>query len=161
MDDTGKKMNFMELLKATLTSAMEEKARELEEKKYKDEAMSAAYKAAQKHNGGFLGGRVKEVGKEKISVADFMTEKGKIDKKYRANAELDKDPVCSPSHYTFSQYEVIDVLQAWFPNNPLLWQVGKYIARAEHKGNALQDLQKARWYLQREIDRLERIKAHG
>lgn len=72
----------------------------------------------------------------------------------------DNDPVCSPAHYTFSQYEVVDVLQAWFPNNPLLWQVGKYIARAEHKGNALQDLQKARWYLQREIDRLERIKAH-
>ena len=65
------------------------------------------------------------------------------------------DPVNHPSHYTFGKFEVIDVLQEWFPKNPLLWQVGKYIARADHKGNRLQDLQKARWYLDREIARLE------
>jgi hypothetical protein len=65
------------------------------------------------------------------------------------------DPVNKPAHYTFGYFEVIEVLQDWFPKNPLLWQVGKYIARADHKGNALQDLRKARYYLQREIDRLE------
>jgi hypothetical protein len=27
----------------------------------------------------------------------------------------------------------------------------KYISRADHKGNRLQDLQKAQWYLSREI----------
>ena len=65
------------------------------------------------------------------------------------------DPVNRPKHYTFGYYEVIEVLQDWFPKNPLLWQVGKYIARADHKGKPLEDLRKARYYLQREIDRLE------
>lgn len=71
------------------------------------------------------------------------------------------DTVNHPAHYTFGKFEVIDVLEEWFPTNPLLWQVGKYIARADHKGNRLTDLKKAQWYLQREIDRLERIEAHG
>jgi hypothetical protein len=65
------------------------------------------------------------------------------------------DPVNHPKHYTFGYFEVIEVLQDWFPTNPLLWQVGKYIARAHHKGNTLQDLRKAQFYLDREIERLE------
>lgn len=60
-----------------------------------------------------------------------------------------------PSHYTFGKFEVIDVLMDWFPSDPLLWQVGKYIARASHKGNKLEDLKKASWYLQRKIDLVE------
>jgi Protein of unknwon function (DUF3310) len=64
------------------------------------------------------------------------------------------DPVNHPRHYTFGYFEVIDVLQDWFPRNPLLWQVGKYIARAERKGRPLEDLCKARFYLNREIERL-------
>jgi len=70
-------------------------------------------------------------------------------------AQPESDPVNHPKHYTFGYFEVLDVLQDWFPTNPLLWQVGKYIARAGHKGNALQDLRKARFYLDREIERLE------
>jgi chorismate mutase len=31
----------------------------------------------------------------------------------------------------------------------------KYVARAPHKGNELQDLKKARWYLDRLIEQLE------
>ena len=68
---------------------------------------------------------------------------------------IEDDPVNHPKHYTFGNFEVIDVLQDWFPNNPLLWQVGKYIARAERKGRTLEDLRKARFYLDREIERLE------
>ncbi|GMO55560.1 MAG: hypothetical protein Ta2A_00510 [Treponemataceae bacterium] len=56
-----------------------------------------------------------------------------------------------PAHYTFGKFEVIDVLEDWFPTDPLLWQVGKYIARAGHKGATLQDLEKASWYLARRI----------
>ena len=58
-----------------------------------------------------------------------------------------------PGHYTFGKHEVIDVLEDWFPADPLLWQVGKYIARAGHKGNMLEDLKKAAWYLNRRIER--------
>jgi hypothetical protein len=63
------------------------------------------------------------------------------------------DPVNHPPHYTFGKYEVIDVLQDWFATNPLLWQVVKYCARADHKGNPVQDLEKAKFYLEREIQR--------
>ncbi len=63
------------------------------------------------------------------------------------------DPVNHPLHYTYGKYEVFDVLTDWFPKSPLLWQVVKYLARCEHKGNVLQDLEKAQWYLAREIER--------
>lgn len=62
------------------------------------------------------------------------------------------DPVNHPKHYTFGKFEVIDVLMDWFKDRPLLWQVGKYIARAYHKGNTLEDLKKARWYLDKQIE---------
>jgi hypothetical protein len=63
------------------------------------------------------------------------------------------DPVNHPAHYTFGKYEVADVLEDWFPADPLLWQTGKYIARAGRKGPALQDLEKAAWYLARRIEK--------
>lgn len=62
------------------------------------------------------------------------------------------DVVNHPEHYTFGKYEVFDVLMDWFSTDPLLWQVGKYIARAGRKGAALEDLQKAAWYLNRRIE---------
>jgi hypothetical protein len=61
------------------------------------------------------------------------------------------DPVNHPSQYTFGKFEVIEVLEDWFEHDPLLWQVGKYIARAKHKGTMAEDLKKARWYLDRRI----------
>lgn len=70
------------------------------------------------------------------------------------------DPVNHPSHYTFGRFEVIDVLLDWFPDNPLLWQVGKYIARCGRKGDAVEDLKKARFYLDREIARLEERRSY-
>jgi Protein of unknwon function (DUF3310) len=65
------------------------------------------------------------------------------------------DNVNHPSHYTFGQVEVIDVLEDWFGTKPLLWQVGKYLARAGRKSNELEDLKKARWYLNRQIMKME------
>lgn len=65
------------------------------------------------------------------------------------------DLVNHPPHYTTGKYEVIDVLEDWFPTDPLSWQVGKYLARAPHKGNPLQDLEKAKWYLERKIAQLK------
>lgn len=65
------------------------------------------------------------------------------------------DAVNHPAHYTFGKFEVIDVLEDWFPQDPLLWQTGKYIARAGRKGAALLDLKKAAWYLDRRIKKEE------
>jgi hypothetical protein len=60
------------------------------------------------------------------------------------------DPVNHPSHYTTGGIETIDFIEA----KSLNYNLGncvKYITRADHKGNRLQDLQKAKWYLEREI----------
>lgn len=61
--------------------------------------------------------------------------------------EQEQDTVNHPSHYTFGNYEVLPVLQDWFPKDPLAWQVVKYMSRYKHKGTPLQDLQKAEFYL--------------
>ena len=61
------------------------------------------------------------------------------------------DNVNHPSHYTFGQYEVLDVIEDWdLPFH--LANVVKYIARAKHKGNEIQDLLKAQFYLNRYVD---------
>lgn len=61
-----------------------------------------------------------------------------------------------PAHYGGADnlYEAIKVIEAW----RLGFNLGntvKYICRADKKGNLLQDLEKARWYLDREIQRLQ------
>lgn len=67
------------------------------------------------------------------------------------------DKVNHPPHYNQGKFEVIDVIEDW----GLGFSTGnavKYIARAKHKGTELEDLEKARWYLNREIRRLSRRK---
>ena len=60
-----------------------------------------------------------------------------------------------PPHYKQSTIEVIDAIEAWKLNFHL-GNVVKYIARAEHKQNPIEDLKKASWYLNREIKRREK-----
>ena len=65
------------------------------------------------------------------------------------------DPVNHPSHYLADNgLEAIDVIEAFFHDNAFLANVFKYIARTGKKdGNSpLQDLSKAKFYLQREIE---------
>lgn len=64
-----------------------------------------------------------------------------------------------PSHYggESNPYEAIKVIEAWGLGFNL-GNVVKYISRAGKKGNKLEDLKKAQWYLQREIEKLETIK---
>jgi len=60
------------------------------------------------------------------------------------------DPVNHPWHYKVGGIETIDFIEG----KNLGYNLGnavKYISRADHKGNKLQDLQKAQWYLNREI----------
>lgn len=66
------------------------------------------------------------------------------------------DLINHPAHYTFGRFEVIDVLEDWFSDDPLLWQTVKYLARAKHKDNFLQDLKKAQFYLNRRIESEEK-----
>ena len=88
-------------------------------------------------------------------------------------AEVSGDPgeaVRSPDHYTWlgqslaalglsdaANVESWDVLDAAFPSDPLLWNCGKYLLRQGRKGGEekrLEDLRKARQYLDRRIAQL-------
>ncbi len=60
------------------------------------------------------------------------------------------DLVNQPPHYKSGGMEVIDVIEA-FGLGFRLGNVTKYVLRAERKGAPLRDLEKARWYLDREI----------
>ncbi len=57
-----------------------------------------------------------------------------------------------PEHYNAGGIEVIDAIEAWGLGFHL-GNVVKYIARADHKGSRFEDLRKALWYLEREIER--------
>jgi hypothetical protein len=60
------------------------------------------------------------------------------------------DEVNRPAHYVDGGIETIDFIEA----KNLGFNLGnavKYISRAGKKGSRLQDLQKAQWYLAREI----------
>jgi hypothetical protein len=82
------------------------------------------------------------------------------------------EAVESPDHYTWlgqslaalglsdaANVESWDVLDAAFPSDPLLWNCGKYLLRQGRKGGEekrLEDLRKARQYLDRQIAQLSR-----
>ena len=64
------------------------------------------------------------------------------------------DPVNHPAHYKVGGIETIDFIEA----KKLGYNLGnvvKYLTRADHKGNKLEDLRKAQWYLTREINSLK------
>jgi hypothetical protein len=71
-----------------------------------------------------------------------------------------KEHIDHPEHYCSTPdwtYEVIKVIEAWDLGFHL-GNVVKYVARAgkKNKEEELQDLKKALWYLQREIDNREK-----
>ena len=76
--------------------------------------------------------------------------------------------VSEPLHYTWigealaqsgaptfsANLQSWDILDALFPDNPHLWNVGKYLTRLGRKGDAskrVEDLRKAATYLERAI----------
>ena len=65
----------------------------------------------------------------------------------------EKEMVDHPSHYN-QGIETIEYIESWSMNFNT-GNVIKYVTRAGYKDNQLEDLKKAMWYLQREIDRLE------
>lgn len=63
-----------------------------------------------------------------------------------------KDQVNNPEHYQANGMEAIEVIDA-FKLNFNLGNAIKYILRAEKKGNKKIDLEKAVWYLNRELNK--------
>lgn len=76
----------------------------------------------------------------------------------------DSDPITRPAHYTCFAIEPREAIAAWGLNFAL-GNVVKYVARADHKGHAIEDLKKARENLDYEIRKREemllREAAHG
>ena len=70
------------------------------------------------------------------------------------------DVVNYPSHYihsTSEAYETIKVIEAWgLDKDFCLGNVVKYISRWDKKGDPVENLKKAQWYLNRKIDNLEK-----
>jgi len=70
---------------------------------------------------------------------------------------LKYDPIHRPAHYVANRkIQPIDVIEQWQLCHHLACVV-KYIARYGRKTNPFQDLRKAKWYLERELDSY----AHG
>lgn len=65
-----------------------------------------------------------------------------------------KPDAINPPHYKELSPEPIDVIEGWSLNYHR-GQVIKYVSRAGRKEDEIADLRKARWYLDREIERLE------
>lgn len=75
-------------------------------------------------------------------------------------SEATTEAVNHPQHYggADNAYEAIKVIEAW-QLGFCLGNTVKYISRAGKKDDVLQDLKKARWYLDREIENLEKKNA--
>lgn len=72
-----------------------------------------------------------------------------------------RENVNHPAHYGGdTTYEAIKVIEAW-ELNFCLGNAVKYICRADKKINRLEDLEKAAWYLNREIERIKKEQADG
>ena len=62
-----------------------------------------------------------------------------------------------PKHYNEGKIEVIDAIEEWnmgFCDGNVI----KYVARHKFKGKPLEDLKKAKWYLERLIQQYEQEK---
>jgi hypothetical protein len=67
-----------------------------------------------------------------------------------------RESVHHPKHYGGNTiYEAIKVIDAWNLSFSLSSAL-KYLCRSPHKGSQIEDLKKAVWYIQHEIELLER-----
>ena len=69
------------------------------------------------------------------------------------------DMVNRPPHYIVNGYETIDILKAYFPNDPLMWNAGKYFLRAGRKGDMVLDIDKCIFYLQEKKQQMKDAQA--
>lgn len=95
-----------------------------------------------------------EAVKNAVEIVQQMSKKrGRPAKQLSSSSS--HDPVDSPAHYTAGGIETIDYIEAKELNYHL-GNVVKYVSRAGKKNEMLEDLKKAKWYLNREIQRLEK-----
>ena len=95
----------------------------------------------------------------------FQQEEDELNMSHQRRQEMLKniksDRVNSPSHYTSGKQEAIDIIENAIKDAPsavfglLQGQVLKYLLRVWLKDNPLEDMKKARWYLDRLIEQYD------
>jgi len=72
-------------------------------------------------------------------------------KKFQTRCPNPNEQVNHPQHYNFGSIEVIDYIRSTLGlegcRDFCIGNVLKYVSRAKHKGKPVEDLEKARWYL--------------
>ena len=88
----------------------------------------------------------------------YVTTPMQIVDKYHED-KLTKDPVAKPAHYNIGTIECIDYMKDNMPleafKGYLEGNAKKYLHRWRYKGKPVEDLKKARWYLDRLIQEIE------
>lgn len=67
---------------------------------------------------------------------------------------MSEDNVNHPAHYKWLPVEAIEITELF---DFCVGNALKYLLRHQHKGNPVEDLKKARWYIDRAIKRAESI----
>ena len=114
-----------------------------------------------KENGIYFWAKVELEDGSKIEIDDSWDFE-KVNKPFTRKVNLkqeEQDVVNKPKHYTYGDIEVIDYIEQVTKNYKpeLAFAIGnaiKYISRANHK-NGKEDLDKARWYLERAFEKWE------
>lgn len=93
---------------------------------------------------------------KKVMLCDYdiegLVQRNGIIRSDTDKLSFNKEAVDHPEHYNQGKYEVIDVIEDWKLNFSL-GNVIAYVARCEYKNNKKEDLEKAIWYLERELER--------
>jgi prolyl-tRNA editing enzyme YbaK/EbsC (Cys-tRNA(Pro) deacylase) len=111
-----------------------------------DSVYQATYLAKKKVNGRIASVRTPNA---QMSLALFS------DSPKKEKLIMTHDNVNHPAHYKTGGIETIDFIEA----KNLSYNLGnvvKYITRADYKGNKIEDLKKAQWYLNREVSNLSK-----
>jgi len=103
-----------------------------------------------------------EIHNPEAKVANVLSTDGEVKQWQKEVVDKANDPVNHPSHYTDGKIEVIDFIEDKKLNFHLANAV-KYISRAGKKdpGKEIEDLEKARWYLDRYIQKLKEEPVSG
>jgi hypothetical protein len=118
-----------------------------------------------KHNDFFIQGQILTredavsgwLYKVRVNSAVYSVRKGEVMAILNNQPQETKDMVNHPAHYGGDNpMEVIKIINHYNLNFEL-GNVAKYVLRSDKKGNKLEDLKKAAWYLQHEINKLENV----
>ena len=110
------------------------------------------------HGWDYPGSQVCVVCREVENIG-FTTIRARRTHRHGEDPKDELDLVNNPPHYQSGGIEAIDVIEAF----ELPYHIGsavKYLLRAGRKDNRLMDLEKAAWYIDREIEREKETRDH-